>query len=64
MEIEFVLIDEHLKKDVIIFSRKYRSVQPIDNKSAPLLTKGLNACLAEILTNLEADLRRLPRNVQ
>ena len=64
MEIEFVLIDEHLKKDVIIFSRKYRSVQPTDKKIASLLAEGLNACLAEILTNLEADLRRLPLNVQ
>ena len=64
MEIEFFLIDEHLKKDVIIFSRKYRSVQPMDKTSAPSLAEGLNACLAEILTNLEADLRRLPRNVQ
>ena len=64
MEIEFILIDEHLKKDVIIFSRKYRSVQPIDDKSASSLAEGLNACLAEILTNLEGDLRRLPRNAQ
>ena len=64
MEIEFVLIDEHLRKDIIIFSRKYRSVQPMDKISASLLAEGLNACLAEILTNLEADLRRLPRNVQ
>lgn len=64
MEIEFVLIDEHLKKDVIIFNRKYRSVRPIDDKNASLLAEGLNACLAEILTNLEADLRQLPRNVQ
>ena len=64
MEIEFILIDEHLKKDIIIFSRKYRSVQPIDKISASSLVEGFNACLAEILTNLEADLRRLPRNVQ
>ncbi len=64
MEIEFALIDEHLKKDAIVFSRKYRSVQPIDDKSGSSLAEGLNACLAEILTNLEADLRRLPRNVQ
>lgn len=64
MEIEFILIDEHLKKDIIIFRRKYRSVQPIDKINASLLAEGLNACLAEILTNLEADLRRLPRNVQ
>jgi len=64
MEIEFVLIDEHLKKDVIIFNRKYRSVQSIDKINASLLAEGLNASLAEILTNLEADLRRLLRNVQ
>ncbi|RKY09162.1 MAG: hypothetical protein DRP66_02895 [Planctomycetota bacterium] len=64
MEIEFMLIDEHLKKDIIIFNRKYRSVQPTDDKSASSLAEGLNACLVEILTNLEADLRRLPRKVQ
>ena len=64
MEIEFILIDEHLRKDAIVFSRKYRSVRPIDDENASLLAEGLNACLVEILTNLEADLRRLPRNVQ
>ncbi len=61
MEIKFVLIDEHLKRDVVIFSMKYRSVQPAGEKTGPALVEGFNACLAEILTNLEADLRRLPR---
>jgi len=63
MEIEFFLIDEHAKRDVIIFSRKYRSVQPTKDHSAAALVEGFNACLADILTGLEADLRRLPRGV-
>ena len=64
MEIEFIVINEHLKKDIIIFRKKYLSVQPMAEMNASLLAEGFNACLAEILTNLEADLRQLPRNVQ
>ncbi len=64
MEIKFVLIDEHLKRDVVIFNTKYRSVQPTGDKAGPALVEGFNACLTEILTNLEADLRRLPRNAE
>ncbi len=61
MEIKFLLIDQHLKRDAIIFSTEYRSVQPTGDDTAPALVEGFNACLAEILTNLEADLRRLPQ---
>lgn len=61
MEIKFLLIDEHLKRDAVIFNMKYRSVQPTGDKTTPALVEGFNACLVEILTNLEADLRRLPR---
>ncbi len=59
MEIKFVLIDEHLTRDIVIFNMKYRSVQPTGDKTGPAMVEGFNACLAEILTNLEADLRRL-----
>jgi len=50
MEIEFFLIE-------------YRSIQPTKDHSAAALVEGFNACLADILTGLEADLRRLPRGV-
>lgn len=60
MEIQFTLIDEHRVRDSVVFQKKYRALAAMEKESPVYLVEGFNACLADILTQLESDLAGLP----
>lgn len=58
MEMRCFLIADADAPQRVLFARHYRSVKPLQADTAESLVETLNACLVEILTNLEADLAR------
>ncbi|MBE0535511.1 MAG: membrane integrity-associated transporter subunit PqiC [Phycisphaerae bacterium] len=56
MAIQFTLIDEHRRRDSVLFQKDYHAVAPMEKEAASQLVLGFNACLADILLQLESDL--------
>jgi uncharacterized lipoprotein YmbA len=61
MEIQFFLIDDAAARGSVAFHKTYRATRPLPSNRAEELVRGYNACLADILGALEADLRRALR---
>jgi cholesterol transport system auxiliary component len=59
LEIEFTLIAAKALDNPIVFHQAYAATQAVVPANAAALVKGFNACLAEILGSLEADLRKV-----
>ncbi len=58
MEIQFVMIDERKANNTVVFHQSYRSEQPIARAVTDEFIQGLNLALKDILTRLEADLKK------
>jgi cholesterol transport system auxiliary component len=58
MEIQFVLIDERKADNTVVFHQSYRSEQPVSRPATDELIQGLNLALKDILTRMEADLKK------
>ena len=58
VEIQFFLLDDKSPDKIILFSKSYTREMPIEKDSAPEVISGLNRGVKEILTELEADLRK------
>jgi cholesterol transport system auxiliary component len=58
MEIQFVLIDERKADNTVVFHQSYRSEQPLAHAATDELIQGLNLALKDILTRMEADLKK------
>lgn len=56
LEVQFLLIDSRAANTPILFQRQYRRARPVADGTAAALAGGLNAALADILAELEADL--------
>jgi ABC-type uncharacterized transport system auxiliary subunit len=65
MELRCFLVADQDPALAVVFARNYRSVKPLQTDSTEGLVGALNACLTEILTNLEKGLAQslpdLPR---
>ena len=57
MAISFTLIDDTGPDASVAFHKSYRAESALADNTAGDLVRGWNACLAEILTSAEADLR-------
>ncbi len=58
MEIQFVMIDERKADNTVVFHQSYRSEQPVSRPATDELIQGLNLALKDILTRMEADLKK------
>jgi len=58
MEIRFFLLDNAGGRERIVFAQTYRAATPVRDRTAEVFLTALNTSLAEILTRLEADLRK------
>jgi cholesterol transport system auxiliary component len=58
MEIQFVLIDERKADNTVVFHQSYRSEQPVARPATDELIQGQNLALKDILTRMEADLKK------
>jgi cholesterol transport system auxiliary component len=58
VEIQFVLIDERKADNTVVFHQSYRSEQPVARPATDELIKGQNLALKDILTRMEADLKK------
>ncbi len=56
MELRCFLIADKDPAQAVIFARNYKSVKPLQADSTEALVEALDACLVEILTNLEKGL--------
>ena len=61
LEAQFLLIDVRAANTPILFQRQYRHTRPVADGSATALVGGLNAALAAMLAELEADLAPIVR---
>ncbi len=59
MELRCFLIADEDGSARVLYGRTYKAVRPLQAKTAESLVEGLDACLVEILTNLEKDLAPL-----
>ncbi len=57
LEIQFFLIDDRAGAGAVAFQKTYTAGAPMASRDPGDLVRGWNACLAEILTGLENDLR-------
>ena len=56
--IRFIIIKESGTENSIAFHKDYHVTTPLASKKPEELVKGFNKCLAQILKNVEADLRK------
>lgn len=63
MELRCFLIADEDATPRILFARNYKSVKPLRTNRAEDLVEALDACLVEVLTNLEKDLAPLALQV-
>ena len=57
LEIQIFLIDDAADVSAVVFQKTYRKTTALADKSAVSVVHGFNICLAEFLTDLEADLK-------
>jgi len=58
MEIRFFLLANAGGQEHVVFAQTYRAAMPVRDRMAKVFVEALNQSLVEILTRLEADLRK------
>ena len=56
LEISFVLMKQYRNEQIIQFSKTYRVIRPVTNKTAKAEIDALNQCLDGVLTKLRKDI--------
>ena len=58
MEVQLAVLDNAGADTAVVFHKTYRKAVPLKSDAPPDLVRGLNACLAGILSELESDLQQ------
>jgi cholesterol transport system auxiliary component len=58
VEIRFFLVQNAPREENVVFAQTYRAATPVQDRTAEIFVEALNRSLVEILTRLEADLRK------